>query len=347
MKKYIDTFNQFAIHYKYAILLFFLFLYLIHQFHILSTLQQLLKIITPILAGVFIAYLFEPMIATLKLKRTLSCIIVYVTFALLVVLIAILLIYPLSIQLMQAKEYILSFIEYFQDLLTETQAVSGISEDTYSMITKGGEVLFSQMRNFTTFLTQSATAFLCALFISLDKPTLLKVFHINKLYQNQHINYFLSSSSTLITRYLIGLGADLLFLFICFSILLYLFSFPSFLLYATLLSLLNMIPILGPTLGFLILLGVSFLYQVPYTWAIVLLVWIIQQIESNYVQVVIFKKTMNVLPIYTLSLLLILGSYFGIIGMIISPILAGMLQIAYKTYELSCSALPTWEDIWD
>lgn len=347
MKKYIDTFNQFAIHYKYAILFFFLFLYLIHQFNILSTIQDLLHIITPILAGIFIAYLFEPMISSLKVKRTLACIVVYGSFALLVLLIAVLIIYPLSIQIIQAKEYVFSFVDYWKEIISQTQAVSGISEDTYTMITKGGEVILSQMRNFGSFLTQSATAFLCALFISLDKPTLLKVFQIDRLYHNQHIDYFLSSSSTLITRYLIGLGADLLFLFVCFSILLYIFSFPSFLLYATLLSLLNMIPILGPTLGFLILLAVSFLYQVPYTWAVVLLVWIIQQIEANYVQVVIFKKTMNVLPIYTLSLLLVLGSYFGIIGMILSPILAGMLQIAYKTYELSCTTLPTWEDIWD
>lgn len=320
---------------------------ILKSLYILPFISNFISLISPILGGILIAYLIDPLIESLKLKRVFSCILIYGVFILLLLCIVFMIVYPLSIEFTNIKESLPSILSYIQSLLDGTMTVSGLSENTYGILTKGGELILIQMRNFSSYLAKFATSLLSAFYISLDKNELIRVFRIEKLYLNTHISYFLTASSRLILKYIFGLCLDLLFLFSAFSIVLLFFKFPYFWIYATLLSLLNMIPILGPSIGFLLLLVVSFIYNVEHMWLILLLIWIVQQIEANYIQAFIFKKTMNILPIYTMTLIVILGYYFGIVGMILSPILAGMFQIAYKSYELSCSVLPTWEDIWD
>ena len=315
--------------------------------YVLPFIGNFIKIISPILGGILIAYLLEPLIESIKLKRTFACVLVYGIFIMSILLTIFLIVYPLSLEIMNLKEHIPLIISYIQSMIEGTMEVSGISENTYGILSKGGELLLGQMSNVTTYVGKIGASLLSAFYISLDKMELLRVFKIHILYKNTHIAYFLTASSRLILKYVFGLSIDLLFLFTSFSIILLLFRFPYFWLYAILLSVLNLIPILGPTIGFVILLVVSYIYHVPHMWIILILIWGIQQIEANYIQAFIFKKTMNTLPIYTMTLLIVLGYYFGIFGMILSPILAGMLQIAYKSYELSCSALPTWEDIWE
>lgn len=315
--------------------------------YILPFISNFLSLISPILGGILIAYLIEPLIDSLKLKRVFSCIFIYGFIVSTLVIVAFMIVYPLSIEFMNLKERIPSILSYIHSLFDGTMTVGGLSENTYGILTKGGELILIQMRNFSSYLTKFGTSLLSAFYISLDKNELIRVFKFDRLYSNTHISYFLTASSRLILKYILGLSLDLLFLFSAFSAVLLLFTFPYFWLYATLLSLLNMIPILGPTIGFVLLLLVSFIYSVEHMWVILILIWLVQQIEANYIQAFIFKKTMSILPIYTMTLIVILGYYFGIFGMILSPILAGMLQIAYKSYELSCSALPTWEDIWE
>lgn len=347
MKDYLVKFNRLFTSYLGGITFVLVFIIVLKQLYIFPFLENLLSILTPIAIGIIIAYLVEPLIENLKMKRVFSCLIVYGIFILLLLTILFIIVYPLSMELLKLKEHLPALINYIQTFLDGTMVVNGISDDTYGMLTRGGELVLSQMASFTNFVTKAGTSLLVAFFISLDKKELLRVFKMEVIYTNTHISYFLTASSSLISRYIVGMAIDLVFLFLAFSLILLCFRFPYFWLYAIMLSLLNMIPILGPTIGFLILLLVAFLHHVPYMWLVLILVWIIQQIEANYIQVMIFKKTMNVLPIYTLVIMLVFGYYFGILGMIISPILAGMLQIAYKSYELSCESLPTWEDIWE
>lgn len=346
MKNYIQFLNHLFASYLKGLTALLVLILVLKQLYILPFLVTLLHIIMPISVGIVIAYLTEPFISYFKVKRVFACFLVYGILLILIATVIVVIVYPLSIELVKLKEYIPMAISYIQSLLEGTLSVNGISNDTYSMITKGGELLFEQMRSFTSFMAKSGTSLLSAFFISLDKDELIRVFRIQNLYQNTHIAYFLTASSRLLSRYITGMGIDLLFLFLSISILLFFVNFPYFWLYAMILSLLNMIPIIGPTIGFLILMLVAYLNQVPYMWGILFAVWVLQQIEANYIQVIIFKRTMNVLPIYTMTLMILLGYYFGIVGMVVSPILAGMLQIVYKSYELSCSALPTWEDIW-
>ena len=72
------------------------------------------------------------------------------------------------------------------------------------------------------------------------------------------------------------------------------------------------------------------------------------QVLKTRVQPLIFKKVMNLRPVYTLIALLAGGCFFGMIGIILAPILAAIVQLAYRSYLFAkCTeTVGTWETVW-
>ncbi len=99
-------------------------------------------------------------------------------------------------------------------------------------------------------------------------------------------------------------------------------------------------------LVFVIVVGVLSYDQIPYIT--ILLLWIIQQIESNFVQPMIFNKTMDVRPFLTFAALFVAEALFGIPGILLSPIFASIVQIAFRSYLYAKTkdSVGKWEDIW-
>ena len=63
-----------------------------------------------------------------------------------------------------------------------------------------------------------------------------------------------------------------------------------------------------------------------------IVIFILQQIEGNLVQPMIFHKTMHVRPLLTFVFLFIMEAIFGIFGALLSPIAAAMTQIAIRSW---------------
>ena len=62
----------------------------------------------------------------------------------------------------------------------------------------------------------------------------------------------------------------------------------------------------------------------------------------------IFNRTMNVRPILTFVFIFISEAFFGVVGVILSPIFAAIAQIAFRSY-LHCKTsdkVGDWDDIW-
>lgn len=56
--------------------------------------------------------------------------------------------------------------------------------------------------------------------------------------------------------------------------------------------------------------------------AVVLLYFVIQQVEGNFVTPIIMKQQVNLLPATTLALLTVFGAFFGFLGLLLGlPIL--------------------------
>ena len=62
----------------------------------------------------------------------------------------------------------------------------------------------------------------------------------------------------------------------------------------------------------------------------------------------IFNKTMDVRPILTFVALFVAEALFGIPGVLLSPIFASIMQIAFRSYlhAKTKDTIGKWEDIW-
>ena len=159
---------------------------------------------------------------------------------------------------------------------------------------------------------------------------------------------FYHTLSNIIYQYLAGTMLDLLFIIVSVGIVLSLYRFPNALLYAMILALLNLFPYVGATLGLILIAAVAALHYDHYPWMMFFIVWSIQQIESNIIQPLIFNRTMNVRPLLTFVFIFISDAFFGVIGVILSPIFAAVAQIVFRSYLHSKTSdkVGEWEDIW-
>ncbi len=99
---------------------------------------------------------------------------------------------------------------------------------------------------------------------------------------------------------------------------------------ALIITLTNLIPFIGPYIGgiFAALLGFSISNQVGiYSLLIVIL---IQFIENNFIHPLILKNSIKLHPLEGILGLTLFGTLFGIVGMVISPILMVAIKILLR-----------------
>jgi predicted PurR-regulated permease PerM len=100
---------------------------------------------------------------------------------------------------------------------------------------------------------------------------------------------------------------------------------------AVLMAFLDLIPLVGATLGGVAIGIVTAFNDFPtdtIIWAIVFIVY--QQIENNVIQPVIYRKTVDVPPLMVIVAILIGGSLLGILGALVAIPIAATIQIIVR-----------------
>ena len=102
---------------------------------------------------------------------------------------------------------------------------------------------------------------------------------------------------------------------------------------AVLMSFFGLIPLVGATIGGVIILGVTLFTDFP-TATIVYGVFLIlyQQFENNVLQPVIFRRTVNVPPLAVIIAILAGSSLLGVVGALVAIPIAAALQIVLREY---------------
>jgi predicted PurR-regulated permease PerM len=145
----------------------------------------------------------------------------------------------------------------------------------------------------------------------------------------------------LLSRYFTGLIIQLSIVFILYLIVLLVFGIENAFIIAFLCAILNIVPYVGPLIGS-ILAGVltmlsninsNFQTEVlPTTLYVLIGFWIVQIIDNNVSQPIIFSKSVNSHPLEIFLVTLISGFLFGITGMIIAIPLYTMLKVIAKEF---------------
>ncbi|WP_310557586.1 AI-2E family transporter [Flavobacterium sp.] len=151
----------------------------------------------------------------------------------------------------------------------------------------------------------------------------------------------LSKSNEMLSRYFIGLIIQLSIVFVLYLIVLLIFGVQNALIIAFLCAILNIVPYVGPLIGSILAailtmisnLGGDFQNDIlPTTLFVLLGFWIVQIIDNNISQPLIFSKSVNSHPLEIFLITLISGFLFGITGMIIAIPFYTMLKIMAKEF---------------
>lgn len=102
------------------------------------------------------------------------------------------------------------------------------------------------------------------------------------------------------------------------------------LLFGIISGLTNVIPYLGPVLGGVPLFIVALSMGVKQAFLSVILIIIVQMVESNLLQPKVMSKSTNLHPVTIIVGLLVLGKLFGIIGVLVATPILSMLNVWLK-----------------
>ena len=145
----------------------------------------------------------------------------------------------------------------------------------------------------------------------------------------------------MLSRYFIGLLIQLSIVFILYLIVLLIFGVENAFIIAFLCALLNIVPYVGPLIGSVLAalltmisnLGGNFQNDIlPTTLYVMIGFWIVQLIDNNISQPLIFSKSVNSHPLEIFLVTLISGFLFGITGMIIAIPFYTMLKVIAKEF---------------
>jgi len=318
-----------------------------------------LKTIAPVFIGLFIAWLFDPVVKYLKrkgIKRGFGALIVYIVFIGLLVLILSALIPTLTEQINEfAKtipsifDSIKSWIEGIFDNLKSIKGFDavGMKNDVFLKIETYGIELTKSLPTITVSLVKAFFSgigtFIIGLIIGFyfligfDNAGELIVTLLPKKMQKDTRDLANEVNSSL-RKFVNGALIDSTFVFIITSIAFFAIGLKAPLLFGLFCGLTNIIPYAGPYIGGVpaVIVGFS---QNPVTGILTLIViFVIQFLEGNFMQPLIMSKTTRLHPVTIITGLLIFGHFFGILGMALStPVIAAVKAICVffnEKYEI-------------
>ena len=147
--------------------------------------------------------------------------------------------------------------------------------------------------------------------------------------------------NTMLTRYFVGLIIQLTIICILYLIVLLIFGVENAFVIAFLCAILNIIPYVGPLIGSFLAGILTMLSNInndfqtvtlPTTIYVIIGFFIVQLLDNNVSSPIIFSKSVNSHPLEIFLVILIIGTLFGITGMIIAVPLYTILKVIAKEF---------------
>ena len=176
------------------------------------------------------------------------------------------------------------------------------------------------------------------------KDRLLFIVGAKKLIPDTHEEQILNSVHKiyhLLSRYFIGLLLQLSIVFVLYIVVLLIFGVPNLLIIAFLCAVLNIVPYIGPLIASILAAVLTMLSNLgsdfqsvilPTTIYVLIGFWIVQVIDNNVSQPLIFSKSVSSHPLEIFLVILIAGFLSGILGMIIAVPLYTILKVIGKEF---------------
>lgn len=350
MQTYIKKILRLAKLWSLPLLCLLLLILILKQTSLYDRVISLYASLLPVISGTIIAFLLQPVIDRVALHMSKRNAVIVVYAGILVAGGGALLVFLpiLYQQIIDFAKVVPEWITKIETFLSQHHIVlENLGTYKEQFMEEGYLIVIDSLRSFFQSAANYGIGYITAFFISIDLDFWKHT--AKKLLKNYHqMATFYKTMSNIVFQYLVGTVLDLGFVVVTSWAILYGANFPNALLYAMILALSNLFPYIGPTIGLLLVIVVGMLSYTQLPLFCFGLIWIVQQIEANFVQPMIFNKTMDVRPILTFVSLFVSEALFGIPGVLLSPIFASILQIAFRSYlhAKTSDEVGEWEDIW-
>ncbi|MGH2665635.1 AI-2E family transporter [Flavobacterium sp.] len=326
---------------------------------ILSFIYQIRTVITYIIVALVLSLIGGPIVrflkSRLKFKNTTASLMALFLFSLLIIGF-ILLFVPLLISqgenlsllntVKMEEDYnslVLKLNDYLSTHQIDIQQIyekSGLnSKSAVNMITAFFNSFLSTLSSLGVGIV---SVFFITFFLLKDKRKFNTVF--KWILPDEHEDKILASidkTNHLLSRYFIGILLQLLIVFILYLIVLLIFGVQNAFIIAFLCALLNIIPYVGPLIGTCLAviltmisnLGSDFVSEtLPTTVYVLIGFFVVQLIDNNLSQPIIFSNSVKSHPLEIFLIILIGGYLFGIIGMIFAVPVYTVLKVVGKEF---------------
>lgn len=336
------------------VVLIFICSKLLEDWKILSSIGNVLSVISPLFIGIGLAWLFDPFVSYLNKKgvsRILGAIFVYIIFLSFIYLLLRLMIPSITNQLNDLAKNVPNFINYLKENIDKffenlnnlgNYNFTDIKISIYDSINNLSRSLTIDLpktiMNVVSSIISGSVNLLIGLLIGLymlfDFDNVKKHLYslIPKKYQDD--------TRTLLTRlnnnlksYVHGTLLIMFILFVFQSIALAIAGLEAPMVFGLFCAVTNVIPYIGPYIGGIpaVIVGLSIS---PTTGIFVLIAIVLAQtLESYFLQPIVMGKTMKLHPVTIMLGLLLFGHFFGILGMILATPVISILKTIFQFFN--------------
>lgn len=337
----------------------------------IRSINRFISIITPVIYAFLIAYLLYQPIKFIekylnkrissknkknkdysRLVRALSISIVFIVTIIILIIVYNYLIPPI---LQNIKNIIASLPEFQEKLIMwVNEAVERLNSknidientgklskeiiDRIGVISEkilGGIV--SLLSNLSSFLVNFVVTVILVIYFLIYKEVLVR--QIRKVRDvllpksvGTAVTIFLHDLDNIVGRFLVGEILDSTIVGIVSTVLLLIIKHPFAVLIGFIAGITNVIPYVGPIIGAALAFFFGIFTSIPLGVMGAVLLLLYQQIDGNLVQPKIVGDQIGLSPVWILIAVLIGGSYFGALGMILSMPVAGLMRVYFNRY---------------
>lgn len=307
---------------------------------ILELIKKIIEALVPVGIAIFLSFILEPLIGFfLKkgIKRKYSVLIVYLGILLFIGIITYFVVPILSNQINNFIDNVPSLISIVEKFTSNI----GISVSDGNLANTFKDIFLGFSKNLIKYLSSSFSVIFKlllgisgAIFLSFDFPKFREGVkkHIPKRLKEPVIYYF-QKYLPFIHKYFLGMLLDSCLIFLISIIGFNIIGINYTLVISLFIAITNLIPIIGPYIGGIPAAIVGFSISPTLGVSAIIVVVLVQIIESSIVQPLILKNTILLHPLEGILGISLFGTLFGVIGMIMSPILIVGIKLLFAPYK--------------
>lgn len=302
----------------YLLLIIFITLLIIKEMKILSLCCTLCNILLPLIIGFCLSWILKPICLFINKKFNILTSTI-ITYLIIIILLFILCYFIIPILIKEISNIMPLLISFYNKIPSTYKG-----EDIIKSVFKLFKNCTGNIKSIITNIFYSA---LISFYFLLENKKISK--YISKRFPSKLIRDISISLKSFIKGTLI----DTLLLFILTLISLYLLKMPYYLLFSIFIAITNIIPYIGPYIGGIPCVIVALSSSINYGLLILVIIIVLQFIESEIFHPIIMGKSIKISPIIIIIGLIVFGRLFGILGLIISTPVICIIKPCYIYFK--------------